>query len=168
MDSIGLRSRPRAWAQATWFRTRDEEFSPCSLNNVRSRRRGKTFLISFLIVPMYSTEPYWEWSPQLGSSREWWDSPSSPITRAAPLVRIPSPLSPPLDAIDLEPSLKHLWKNLDLRTSLIIKKFPTDSESKIPSSLSCSFVDKTGGLLHRLLEKGEIIISHERGATLVN
>ena len=32
-------------------------FPYSSLNSVGSKRRGKTFLISFIIVPMYSTEP---------------------------------------------------------------------------------------------------------------
>ena len=35
-------------------------FFPSSLNSVRSRRRGKTLLISFLIVLMYSIKPSWE------------------------------------------------------------------------------------------------------------
>ena len=88
------------------------------------------------MVLIYSIEPSWEWSPWRGSSREWWNSPSSLAIGTASPVGISSPSSPPLDAIDLNESLKHLWKNLELRISLIEKKSPFTTEFKI-CLLSC-------------------------------
>ena len=143
-------------------------FFPSSLNSVRSRRRGKNFLISFLIVPMYFTKPAREWSHRRGSSRKMWDSPSSPVARTTPLVGISSLLSPPLDAITAGIELKHLQKNLDARTSLIWKVSPPTSESKISLSLFSSIEDRMSSLLQRLPNKGRTYVSNERGATLVN
>ena len=80
-------------------------FPPSHLNRVKSGRQGKTLLISFMMVLIYSIESSRDFHAGDVHFREWQDSPSS--LEAATVPSLDLSLSLPLEDISARPRAKN-------------------------------------------------------------
>ena len=133
------------------FEKGSRTFSPDHLNKVRSGIWGRILFNSFLRVPRYSTDSFWEWvSCWMWSPREGRDSSAFPDDVDVPCPGRSSPLV--LDVIGPgEPKTQR--NDFDLRSTGTKKRPRCSTDLEILSKSSCSFPYNLGRSLQCLSEK---------------
>ena len=147
-------------------KTGSQNFPLDHLNRVRLGRWDKILLISFLMVPIYSTDPF-RWLLLQGcSSREWRDLPSSPAVATAPSTDLLPTLSLPLNDISSWSRAKHLRNALEPRPSRTLKYTLGPNFLKTLFNLWSSISVKRGSLMQHSLGEWRIVASLRRAVVL--